>query len=85
MGLSLDTDMKSGPEPGFGVLASPRVVRSLGTRRPGFHPGGAGSNDPAHKRETAAHGGQGCTNNARELFDMIMDVITERYLADIPS
>ena len=38
-GLSLDTDMKSGPEPGFGVLASPRLVRSLGSRRPEFHPG----------------------------------------------
>jgi hypothetical protein len=41
-GVSLDTDMKSGPELGFGVLASPRLVRSLGSRRLGFHPGGAG-------------------------------------------
>src|SRR6516162_7629730 len=38
-GLSWDTDMGSGPEPGFGVLASPRLVRSLGSRRPEFHPG----------------------------------------------
>jgi hypothetical protein len=32
--------MKSVPGPGFGVLASPRMVRSLGSRQPEFHPGG---------------------------------------------
>jgi len=38
-GLSWDTDIESGPEPGFGVLASPRLIRSLGNRRPEFYPG----------------------------------------------
>ena len=38
-GVSWDTDIESGPEPGFGVLASPRLVRSFGSRRPEFHPG----------------------------------------------
>src|SRR6516165_6408570 len=41
-GVKLGHRHEVGPEPGFGVLASPRLVRSLGSRRPEFHPG-AGS------------------------------------------
>jgi CheY-like chemotaxis protein len=75
-----DIGRREGPREGYVLLDS---LRQRGDQTPLFFY--AGSNDPAHKRETAAHGGQGCTNNARELFDMVMDVITERYLADIPS
>ncbi len=31
----------------------------------------AASNAPEHKRETLEHGGQGCTNDAQELFEMV--------------
>jgi len=31
----------------------------------------ASSNAPEHKQEAAEHGAQGCTNNARELFEMV--------------
>ncbi len=39
----------------------------------------ASSNAPEHKRETREHGGQGCTNNAQELFEMVMRVVIERH------
>jgi CheY-like chemotaxis protein len=52
------------------------TLRQRGDQTPLFFY--AASNDLTHKRETAEHGGQGCTNNARELFDMVMDAITER-------
>ena len=31
----------------------------------------ASSNAPEHKREAREHGGQGCTNNAQDLFAMV--------------
>ena len=31
----------------------------------------ASSNAPEHKREAREHGGQGCTNNAQDLFEMV--------------
>jgi CheY-like chemotaxis protein len=38
----------------------------------------AASNAPEHKRETREHGGQGCTNNAEELFEMVTRLIIQR-------
>ena len=38
----------------------------------------AGSNLPEHKQETLEHGGQGTTNNAQELFPMVMKAIVTR-------
>ena len=35
----------------------------------------AGSSAPEHKQETAKHLGQGCTNNAQELFQMVMRAV----------
>ena len=36
------------------------------------------SNAPEHKRETREHGGQGCTNNAQELFEMVTRAVISR-------
>ena len=41
----------------------------------------ASSNSPEHKRETRAHGGQGCTNNAQELFEMVTRSVIQRKTA----
>ncbi len=38
----------------------------------------AASNTPEHKRETREHDGQGCTNNAQELFEMVTRAVIER-------
>jgi CheY-like chemotaxis protein len=38
----------------------------------------AASNAPEHKRETREHGGQGCTNNAQELFELVTRAVIER-------
>jgi CheY-like chemotaxis protein len=35
----------------------------------------ASSDAPEHKRETLEHGGQGCTNDGQELFEMVTKVI----------
>jgi hypothetical protein len=44
-------------------------LRQKGDRTPLFFY--ATSNSLEHKRETAEHGGQGCTNNPQELFEMV--------------
>jgi CheY-like chemotaxis protein len=41
----------------------------------------AASNAPEHKRETREHGGQGCTNNAQELFEMVTRAVIQRQTA----
>ena len=41
----------------------------------------ASSNAPEHKRETREHGGQGCTNNAQELFEMVTKAVVRRQTA----
>ncbi len=38
----------------------------------------SGSNAPEHKKETIAHGGQGCTNDAGELFEMVTRAVIEQ-------
>jgi CheY-like chemotaxis protein len=68
-----DMGRAEGPREGYVLLDH---MRSVGDRTPLFFY--ASSNAPEHKRETELHGGQGCTNDAEELFDMVMRAIVER-------
>ena len=61
-----DMGRKEGPREGYALLDR---LRASGDRKPLFFY--AASNAPEHKRETADHGGQGCTNHAQELFEMV--------------
>jgi CheY-like chemotaxis protein len=61
-----DMGRREGPREGYALLDR---LRQMGDRTPLFFY--AASNAPAHKRETQEHGGQGCTNNAQELFAMV--------------
>jgi CheY-like chemotaxis protein len=61
-----DMGRREGPREGYVLLDR---LRASGDRTPLFFY--AGSNAPEHKRETAEHGGQGCTNHAQELFEMV--------------
>jgi CheY-like chemotaxis protein len=68
-----DMGRREGPREGYVLLDT---LRQRGDQTPLFFY--AASNDPEHKHETAEHGGQGCTNNALELFNMVLNVITGR-------
>lgn len=61
-----DMGRREGPREGYVLLDR---LRKEGDRTPLFFY--ATSNAPEHKRETREHGGQGCTNNAQELFEMV--------------
>jgi CheY-like chemotaxis protein len=61
-----DMGRREGPREGYVLLDR---LRKQGDQTPLFFY--ASSNAPEHKRETAGHGGQGCTNNAQELFEMV--------------
>ena len=54
-------------------------LRQEGDRTPLFFY--AASNAPEHKRETREHGGQGCTNNGQELFEMVTRAVIKRQEA----
>jgi CheY-like chemotaxis protein len=62
-----------GPREGYVLLDR---LRKEGNSIPLFFY--ASSNAPEHKRETREHGGQGCTNNAQELFEMVTRVVIQR-------
>jgi CheY-like chemotaxis protein len=62
-----DMGRKEGPREGYVLLDR---IRQDGNDTPLFFY--AGSSSPAHRKETAEHGGQGCTNDADELFEMVM-------------
>lgn len=64
--LISDMGRREGPREGYTLLDT---LRQQGNQIPFFIY--ASSNAPEHKRETLAHGGQGCTNNAQELFQMV--------------
>jgi CheY-like chemotaxis protein len=69
-----DMGRREGPREGYVLLDK---LRQQGNQTPLFFY--ASSNAPAHKRETIEHGGQGCTNNAQELFQMVArSVITNK-------
>lgn len=61
-----DMGRKEGPREGYVLLDA---LRQKGDQTPFFIY--AGSNAPEHKREASKHGGQGSTNNAQELFQMV--------------
>ncbi len=68
-----DMGRREGPKEGYVLLDA---IRKQNDRTPFFIY--ASSNAPEHKRETAQHGGQGCTNDAQELFQMVtssLDVV----------
>jgi CheY-like chemotaxis protein len=65
-----DMGRREGPREGYALLDT---VRSRGDQTPLFFY--ASSNAPEHKRETREHGGQGCTNDGQELFEMVTKVI----------
>ncbi len=62
-----DMGRREGPREGYVLLDT---TRQKGDRTPFFIY--AGSNAAEHKRETLQHGGQGCTNRAQELFQMVI-------------
>lgn len=62
-----DMGRREGPHEGYVLLDA---LRKQGNQTPFYIY--AASNAPEHKRETFQHGGQGCTNNAEELFEMVM-------------
>jgi hypothetical protein len=64
---------REGPREGYVLLDR---LRAHGDGTPLFFY--ASSNSPEHKRETAQHGGQGCTNNAQELFEMVTRAVIAR-------
>lgn len=61
-----DMGRVEGPREGYVLLDR---LRQQGDATPLFFY--ASSNAPEHKKETAGHGGQGCTNNPQELFQMV--------------
>jgi CheY-like chemotaxis protein len=65
-----DMGRKEGPREGYALLDA---MRKAGNFTPLFFY--ASSNAPEHKKETLEHGGQGCTNNAQELFQMVTSAI----------
>ena len=61
---------REGPREGYALLDA---LRARGDKTPLFFY--AGSNKPEHKQETREHGGQGCTNDGQELFEMVTEII----------
>lgn len=61
-----DMGRKEGPKEGYVLLDAMRRDRN---QTPLFFY--SSSNAPEHKRQTQEHGGQGCTNNAEDLFQMV--------------
>lgn len=66
-----DMGRQEGPREGYVLLDR---LRSKGDQTPVFFY--ASSNDPKHMLETLQHGGQGCTNNAPELFEMVTRTVS---------
>jgi CheY-like chemotaxis protein len=71
-----DMGRREGPREGYALLDR---LRKEGDRTPLFFY--AASNAPEHKRETREHGGQGCTNNGQELFEMVTRAVIKRQEA----
>jgi CheY-like chemotaxis protein len=65
-----DMGRKEGPREGYVLLDA---MRAESNQIPLFFY--ASSNAPEHKRETREHDGQGCTNNAQELFHLVTKAI----------
>jgi DNA-binding NtrC family response regulator len=65
-----DMGRREGPREGYVLLDA---MRSRRDETPLFFY--AGSNAPEHKQETYRHGGQGCTNDGQELFEMVTNAV----------
>lgn len=65
-----DMGRREGPREGYVLLDT---IRKQNNKTPLFFY--ASSNAPEHKRETAEHRGQGCTNSAQELFQMVTKAV----------
>ena len=66
-----DMGRKEGPREGYVLLEK---IRANGVTIPFFiH---AASSSTQHRAETARHGGQGCTSDPSELFDMVMSALS---------
>ena len=61
-----DMGRREGPREGYVLLDR---LREQGDRTPLFFY--TSSSLPEHRRETREHGGQGCTSNAQELFEVV--------------
>ena len=70
-----DMGRREGPREGYVLLDK---LRQEGDRTPLFFY--AASNAPEHIQETLEHGGQGCTNNPRDLFEMVTKTVIERQV-----
>jgi CheY-like chemotaxis protein len=68
-----DMGRREGPREGYALLDR---LRKEGDRTPLFFY--AASSSPEHRRETREHGGQGCTSNAHELFEMVTRAVVAR-------
>jgi CheY-like chemotaxis protein len=68
-----DMGRREGPQEGYLLLDT---LRQQGNQTPFFIY--AGSSAPEHKRETLKRGGQGCTNNPQELFQMVTKAVISR-------
>lgn len=71
-----DMGRREGPREGYVLLER---LRKEGDRTPLFFY--ASSNALEHKRETRKQGGQGCTNKAQELFEMVTRAVIKRQTA----
>ena len=69
-GVISDMGRREGSREGYLLLDA---MRSRGDETPLFFY--ASSNSPEHKQETYEHGGQGCTNDGQELFEMVTRAI----------
>lgn len=70
-----DMGRREGDREGYVLLDR---LREGGDRTPLFFY--AASNAPEHIEETLKHGGQGCTNNPRDLFEMVTKAVIERQV-----
>ena len=70
-----DMGRREGPREGYVLLDR---LRKQGDLTPLFFY--AASNAPEHIQETLEHGGQGCTSNPRDLFEMVTKAVIERQL-----
>lgn len=68
-----DMGRKEGPREGYVLLDA---LRKRDDTTPFFIY--AGSNAPEHKREAKEHGGQGSTNRAQELFQLVTKAVIQR-------
>jgi CheY-like chemotaxis protein len=67
-----DMGRREGPQEGYVLLDR---LRKEGNRTPLFF---FSSGAPEHKFEAYEHGGQGCTNDQQELFEMVTRAMIER-------